>query len=126
MSLKERAEAQIISELVVDRSLRALLPKKQNEDAKVKLPRLAVVVSVGKEISPQAGLFNLSASIEVYFKYPAGNVADLDRIISKIMDRLTVAQARGEYGLTLDGEQPTQFISDTVRKRGVALRMIAG
>ena len=49
MTLKERAEAQIISELVSDKSLRALFPKKQNEDSKQKLPRLAVVATVDRK-----------------------------------------------------------------------------
>lgn len=126
MTLKERAEAQIIAELVQDRSLRAIFPKKQNEDGKQKLPRLAVVATVGKEISPGAGLFNLTVAIEVYFKYPADNVADLDRIVQKIRSALAFAQARGDYGVILDGEQPTQFVGETIRKRIVAARLLAG
>jgi hypothetical protein len=126
MSLKERAEAQLIAELVQDKLLRALFPRKQNEDGKTKLPRLAVVAIVGKEISPQSGLFNMSVAVEVYFKYPADNAADLDRIIRKIHDRLAVAQASGNYGVILDGEQPTQFVADTIRKRVYAARILAG
>ena len=126
MTLKERAEAQIIADLVSDKALRALFPKKQNEDGKQKLPRLAVVATVGKEISPGAGLFNLTVAIEVYFKYPADNAEDLDRVVSKVSSALAFAQAAGNYGVILDGEQPTQFVSDTIRKRVVAARLLAG
>lgn len=125
-SIKERAESQIISELVQDRSLRALFPKKQNEDGKQKLPRLAVVVAVGKEISPGAAIYTMTASVEVYFKYPDDNSAGLDRIMRKIADRLAYAQAQGNYGIILDGEQATQFAGDTIRKRAYQARLLAG
>jgi hypothetical protein len=39
---------------------------------------------------------------------------------------LAYAQAQGNYGVILDGEQPTQFVAETVRKRIVAARLLAG
>ena len=126
-SLKERCEAQLIRELSCDPALKALCPRKQNSSGKPKMPRIAVVVTPGKEISPGANLFNLSAVIEFYFDAARDQTgASLDVSVAKCEAALKAAQARGEYGIILDGEQPQQIISDTIRMRPLALRLIAG
>lgn len=126
MSLKQRAEAQIIAEIITDPEIMAIIPKKQNEESKLKFPYISVTASVGREVSPGANLFNITVSIEVNFKHPADNVSALDVIVQKIKDRLSIAQGRGEYGIILDGEQATQFVTDTIRRRPVQVRLIAG
>lgn len=128
MSLKERCEAQLISELIVSPILRDLLPKRQASDAKAKHPRIAVVATPGREISPGARLYNISGSVDLYFDSSReGQKAEqMDVAASRIEECLSVAQARGDYGLIIDGEQPMQTISDHIRKRSFAFRLIAG
>lgn len=126
MSLKERCEAQIISELCLSRPLSALFPKKQNSDSKPKMPRISVGVTIGREISPQSGIFSATGVVEFYFDSSRGQTgAQLDLVVEAAGIQLGRAQARGEYGLILDGEQPMQFVSETIRKRVIAFRLIA-
>ena len=125
-SLKERAEITLISELGGNRLLKSLIPKKQNDDSRAKFPRIAVVATVGREISPQAKIFNITGAIEVQCKYPYEPADDIDAIMQAIADQMAAAQSRGTYAVTLDGEQPTQFVSDTIRKRVLQVRLIAG
>lgn len=126
MSLKERCEAQIISELVASPTLAALFPKRQNSDSKPKMPRIAVSVTIGREVSPQSGIFNATGVAEFYFDASRGQTGEqLDLVVDQAGIRLGLAQGRGEYGLILDGEQPMQFVSETIRKRVIAFRLIA-
>ena len=126
LSLKELCEAQIIEELIQqDVTLAALLPAKQNSEIKQSFPYIAVVCTVGKEISPGALIHTITLNVEVYFKHPAGPPEALDDICARIIAVLRIAQQRGDYGLILDGEQGSSFVSDTVRKRTVTGRIIA-
>lgn len=128
LSLKERIEAQLISELNCDKALRDLMPVRQNQDSKPKVPYISVAVTLGKEISPGAGIFNASGAITFHFeptREGQGNDV-MDASVRKAFTALSAAQARGQYGLIIDGEQPVMFDSDTIRRRTIALRIIAG
>jgi hypothetical protein len=126
MSFKERAEATIIGELVCNPILRDLLPKTQNQDSRPKHPYIAVVVTKGKEISPGAGIFFASGEVGFYFDTKKGQTGEsLDMACRAAEDQLREALLRGDYGMAIDGEQPIQYISDTIRKRVISFRLIA-
>lgn len=126
-SLKERCEQQLINELSCDPVLRKLFPKRQASSGKPRHPYIAVVATPGREISPQSKLWNVSAAIEFYFDASKGQDGSaLDDALRRCDVQMGIAQARGAYGVIRDGEQPMQFVSDTIRKRVYALRLIAG
>lgn len=118
---------QIIAELVEDPYLRELVPVKQNEDAKPKMPYIAVATTVGKEISPGANIFNIAVSIEFFFDFKRDQTgASLDNAVNRANAQIEIALLRDDYGIIQNGEQPVQFVNDTVRKRVISLGLIAG
>ena len=126
VSLKEICEAQILEELSQqDTTLAGLFPNKQSTENKLSFPHIAVVCTVGKEVSPGALIHNITLAVEVHFKHPISQPEELDDVCARIIAALRLAQARGDYGLILDGEQSAQFVSDTVRKRVIQGRIIA-
>jgi len=128
LSLKEKCETQIITQLNADSELSALLPKKQNDDSHPAHPYIAVSATVGKEISPEANIYEIAIAIEIFFdtKQSGQTGEALDNIAKLINGQLAVIQSAGDYGVIRDGEQAMQFVSDTIRKRIIACRLIAG
>lgn len=127
-SLKQRCEQQIIAEICSDPAVRALLPRFQDQDGRPKKPYVAVVASPGQEISPGANLSEIPVAVEFYFdsKREGQSGAGLDDVVNRADIALSLAQARGDYGMIKNGEQATQFVDDTTRKRILSLTLIAG
>lgn len=115
-SMKQAVEGQIRIELVPDPFLAAMCPEKQNSSAKVKHPYIAIVAQPGREYEAGSGIFTTPVEIEVHAKKEM-SPEEIDTIVARIAVQLAAAQQRGDYGLLFNGEQPTQFVSDTIRKR---------
>lgn len=125
-SLKQRAEYTLIMELRKDPVVRAKCPVKQNEDTKLKLPSVTVNVTPGNEYQVGAGIYRMAAAIEVRVsaKRQGQTTEVMDDLVKRIRALLVAAQARGEYGLTMDGE-PTTFEEGAIRKRVINVGLIA-
>lgn len=125
-SLKERVEQTLVNLFEADETLALLVPTKQNEDAKNKRPRMSVVATPGKEISPGLGVYRVPTAIEFEFnaKSAGQTPEDMDAVVKAAQSVLRTRQQAGTFGLIFDGE-PTSFEDETVRKRTINVTILA-
>lgn len=126
MSIKERVEQQIIQELLLDPFLRPLCPTRQNSDEPRKMPHIAVAASPQQEYQVGARIYRVGVELQIRFsaKREGQTPLVLDQIVERCRTKLEQAQARGDYGVIMEGET-NRFEGETTRMRVINATVIS-